>query len=389
MGGRSTGIRLARSAIGLADRIEALARGGGGRGGLAPPAEVGRMIVWSMDRIGDVQRATPAIRLLARRYPGAEMHAVVAARAAPVLAANPHLAAVHEIAAIHDPRAHLALLRKLKGPRWDFAVLLEVDRFWAKLGQWWSRALGVPVWAGFDLGNAAAPGAILVPLGAGSWTDQFVALAAALGAEDDGRGMELFVTPEERDWARAFLAERGIADGAPFFLIHPGGGAEVVSRQWPPERFAALVDLLAAQWGWPVVATGAGAERAVVERIRAAAATPVLDLCDRLTLRRLAAVIERSACCIMNDTGPLHMANALGRPTVAILGPTAPEVVGIPETGAAVFADLPCRPCAHLSGWTACANPDQWACLRAVAPEDVARAVAERLRHRDRSGGTS
>jgi ADP-heptose:LPS heptosyltransferase len=186
----------------------------------------------------------------------------------------------------------------------------------------------------------------------------------------------VFLSAAERAWADSFLTAQGVDPvRAPYFLLHPGGNFLRVSRQWPPERFAELVTLLHRDRQWPIILTGVAAEQPTVDEIRRQATAPVIDLCGRLNLRQLAALIDRAAVCIMNDTGPLHVAHALGRPTVAILGPTAPEVVGVPPHARVVRADLPCSPCAFLEGWRACTNPVQWECLHRIQPMDVLTAA--------------
>lgn len=344
------------------------------------PDNPARILIWSMDRIGDVQRATPVFRLLKQRYPSAAITAVVAGRAAPILANNPYIAAIHTVPSPYDAGAHVRVLRSLASTSWDLALLLEVDRAWAKLGEWSFRLLRVKAWVTFDLGNIVPRRAIAVAINPdGSWTDQFIAMAAAAGAVNDDRGLDQCVAEHERAWARDFLSAQGIGPDQCFFLVHPGGGDQVISRHWRPERYGALIDGLSQRWGWPVIVTGSAPERSVAASVREHCRTGFRDLCGRLDLRQLAAVIAQSTVCVMNDTGPLHMAHALRKPTVAILGPTAPQTVGIPDSTTAVYADLPCRPCTFLTDWTACRNPQQFACFANLLPDRVLAAVADRI----------
>ena len=339
-----------------------------------------RIVVWTMDRIGDVQRASGLFRMVKAHWPACEIVAVVAGRSMPILRENPHITAIHCVPSPYDLRTHAGVLRRLRADHFDLGILAEVDPFWAKLGHWSMRALGVPQWVGFDLGHALPRQCRAVPLDhARSWTDQFVAMAESLGVPDDGQGLDLHLSPDERRAARDTLAQHGIADGQDFVLVHPGGNFLTVSRQWPAERFGAMLDLVGERWNLPFVLTGLPAERPTIDTVKAATRMPVVDLCGRLGLRELAAVIARSAVCVSNDTGPLHIAHALRKPAVVVLGPTAPAVVGLPATTLPVFADLPCRPCAFLQGWQACTNPSRWACLSRIEPEAVAMAVSTQL----------
>lgn len=348
---------------------------------LEHPQRVRGVLVWTMDRLGDVTRATPAIRSLRSRFPAARLDVVATRRAGPVLEGNPGVSSLHVLDDPWQPLAHYRALRDLRrnGP-WDLAVLLEADPHWTRLGAWWLRYLRIGCGVAFDFGHGAPGGLVGVPLRErGSWIDQYLALAAAAGARPDERGMEIHVSAGARKRAEALLARHGIRAGQGFFLLHPGGNFLTVSRQWPPAAFAQLVDLLGERWSLPVVLTGVAAERETIDAIRSQARTPVVDLCAELGIRELAAVIERCSVMVANDTGPMHMAHALGTPTVVILGPTAVDVVGIPASAEVARAELPCSPCAFYMGWKTCTNPETWKCLSAVTPGQVFDAVAKQV----------
>lgn len=105
------------------------------------------------------------------------------------------------------------------------------------------------------------------------------------------------------------------ASAPPLVVLHPG--ATDPRRWWPANRFAAVAAALAAG-GQPVAVIGAAEERALADAVLAAGDAPILDLCDKLTLGGLAALLARSRLIIANDSGPLHLAAAVGTPTVGI-----------------------------------------------------------------------
>jgi ADP-heptose:LPS heptosyltransferase len=102
---------------------------------------------------------------------------------------------------------------------------------------------------------------------------------------------------------------------SPFAVLHPG--ASDPRRRWPPEHFAQVGDALA-RAGLRVVVTGVGYERAVVESVVSTMTQPALPLCDVLPMGGLAALLSRAAVLVSNDTGPMHLANAIGTPNVGI-----------------------------------------------------------------------
>ena len=350
----------------------------------AHPERVRRLLLWSMNSLGDVLRATPAIAALRARYPDAHVTMVAASRAAPILRHNPNVDHLIEIPNPYDLRAHRRALRQLAGETWDLAVLLEVNRYWTLVESLYLRWLQVPRWICFDFGQGVRHRATGVPLGTGSWIDQFNTLATTAGAHARSTAMQIHLLPGERETAASHLRSRGLDPQEPFFLVHPGANVMEVSRRWPQESFAQLLTAMWRRWQWPVVMTGTAPEQPIIDAIRSQTEARVIDLCGELGMRQLAATIEMAHVCIMNDTGPLHIAHALRRPTIAILGPTGPEVVGVPETTEIVRVDLPCSPCAGLAGWKTCTNSNRWECLQRVTPEMVLAGVARLISRRVR-----
>jgi ADP-heptose:LPS heptosyltransferase len=138
----------------------------------------------------------------------------------------------------------------------------------------------------------------------------------ALDLDDIDPRMQLFVADAQRAEAARLL--EGVS--RPYAVLCPG--ANKAAKRWPAERFAAVADALAGL-GLAAVATGAPGEREVVAEVSRAAAVPVLDLVQRgLGIGSLKAVIADAALCVTNDTGPRHVAAALGTPVVTLFGPT-------------------------------------------------------------------
>lgn len=145
---------------------------------------------------------------------------------------------------------------------------------------------------------------------------RYLEAVALVGAEPAGMaGLAPSVAVTDSDRAEA----AGVLGGGPapggLVALHPG--ARDPRRRWPPERFAAVGDALAAA-GHTVLVTGSGNERAVVERVVAGMRRPARPLVDALTLGGLAALYASSRLLVANDTGPRHLAEAVGCPTAAV-----------------------------------------------------------------------
>jgi heptosyltransferase II len=133
-------------------------------------------------------------------------------------------------------------------------------------------------------------------------------------------------------------------DGAPWVAINPGATYGTAKR-WLPERFAAVGEALARR-GARVAIVGGAAERPVGEAIAAQMTAPVRMLCGETTLPELAGVLARAALLVTNDSGPMHLAAALGRRVLAVFGPTDARETGPVGTPHRVVREsVHCAPC--------------------------------------------
>ncbi|HEX9710150.1 MAG TPA: lipopolysaccharide heptosyltransferase II, partial [Candidatus Thermoplasmatota archaeon] len=163
-----------------------------------------------------------------------------------------------------------------------------------------------------------------------------------------GVGLEVSASPDSslraptawRERARTLLGEEG-----PWLGINPGASFGTAKR-WIPERYAAVADRLAKRHGLRPVLVGGASERAVADRVSAAMETRALDLCGRTTLGELMGVLGELRLLLTNDSGPMHLAAALGTTTVAVFGSTDWRET-CPQSDRAVMVreDVPCAPC--------------------------------------------
>ncbi len=171
------------------------------------------------------------------------------------------------------------------------------------------------------------------------------------------------VDPEAESWCAAWLAEHATT-GRPLAFLAPGAGWG--AKRWPPERYAVVAASLI-QRGFAVLVNAASGEEPLAAPIVAAGAIPFTA-----TLPQLIALTRRVAICIAGDTGPLHLACALGRPVVGIYGPTDPSRNGPYGNRARVL-----RSPASRRDYTHRDAPDPG--LLTITPEDVLKAADELL----------
>jgi ADP-heptose:LPS heptosyltransferase len=191
--------------------------------------------------------------------------------------------------------------------------------------------------------------------------DRYLKIADALGL---GKSPVEFTFPTD-DADRKFVADL-VPPGTRYAVFLPGTNWE--TKRWPTDKFAACVAPLRARYGLESIVAGGAVDSPLAAQIPGAR-----DLTGKTNLRQLVALLERAELVIANDTGPMHIAAALGRPMVAIYGPTSPDRTGpYGRLGTVVYLDIACRPCygrhcSHIS------------CMRKLPTESILDCVAEQL----------
>jgi ADP-heptose:LPS heptosyltransferase len=171
------------------------------------------------------------------------------------------------------------------------------------------------------------------------------------------------------------LAAAGLLLGEPFVVLNPNAGELALERRWSVERFAELADKLLARFGGKVVLVGAPAERAYVAGMLAKiqARERVIDLAGATSLPELVALFAEARLLVSNDTGPLHLACAVGTPTVSIFGPESPLLFGPRGPQHRVISrGLACSPCLNIyNGRTVTCRFATTRCVAEIGVEQV------------------
>jgi lipopolysaccharide heptosyltransferase II len=299
--------------------------------------------------IGDVVLTTPVIKSVRAAYPDAYIAYLGEANAVALLEHNPSLNEIIPFnfakpAVIEQSRVALQLRRG--------AFDLAVDMFGNPRSALLTWLSGAPVRVGPERKGRGRLYTIRVrddgqPKTAIAFHNQSL---AAAGIPPTASRTELFLTPEERREGRIYVQWLGQTTGpaglsGPLICLHPG--ASWPAKRWFPERFAELADLLRAKLGAEVLVSGGPADNETTAAVLRHAHAPVRVL-SALPLRQLAAVLSHCAVVVSNDAGPMHIAAALGVPTIGIFGP-GEENIWFPYDDAsghrALRKDVPCHPC--------------------------------------------
>lgn len=219
-------------------------------------------------------------------------------------------------------------------------------------------------------------------------TDNFINLAHALAGDravpaPADESPTFNVSPEDEAGAEAKLAAAGIKPGEPFIVVNANASTMALARRWPEENFVDLLDRIESA-GLPLAAlTGSPDEAPRVERVRSAVKNPgrVAMLAGRLNLPELICALRRAALLVTNDSGPLHLAGALGVPTVSFFGPETPALFG-PRGGrhTVLYRGIDCSPCISIyNAKTVRCMRGRPECLAGITVEEAFAAVKRTL----------
>lgn len=319
-----------------------------------------------LSSLGDVVLTTPVAANLNRA--GVRVAVLTRRAFAPVFEGNP---TVDEVLLFED-RGLWGWARDIRRRRFDAVVDLH-GTFRSRL---WSAFSGAPRRVRYDKRAAARRRLVWTkktsPALAGHVVDRYLETLSPLGVPAGERSPRLYVGGSESP--SPDLQER--VGSGPLLVVAPG--AQHATKRWPAERFAAAAERWRAEHpGTRVVLLGSPADAPAGASLGSALAGDVLDLIGKTSLRDMIRILNRAALVLSNDSGAMHVAAALGRPTVAVFGPTVREFGFFPMGARAVAVEggpLPCRPCA-LHGRSRCPE-GHFRCMADVTVDRVVEAAA-------------
>lgn len=197
-------------------------------------------------------------------------------------------------------------------------------------------------------------------------------LVASIGWQTTSTQLSFKVPDAALAHVRRLLLARGIGAQGKFVLVHPGASAP--SRRYPPHLWSQAIDGVAARHRGAIVLTGEASEIALVDEIREACAARVISLAGQLDLGQLGAAIALAAVVVSNNTGPAHMAAAIGTPLVDLYALTNPQHTPWQVEHRILYHDVPCRFC-----YKSLCPEGHHACLAKVEPARVVQAVCSLL----------
>lgn len=325
-----------------------------------------------IDRIGDVVLSIPALKVLKKYFPDANIYALVK-KGNEKLLKGAHF--VDEVIVYSNFFGALKTLRK---HHFDLAIDLLMDYpIKPALLAYFSRA---KVRAGFEvIGKkrlfdiGVRPGTVKKHLSKHALELVNSIIKVCLGKDTDFSQCkpEIYINEEDEKETKLFLKENDILENELLVGIHPGG--YYPSQRWPIENFSQLADGLIEKFKAKIIIIGSSKETLLVNKMTNLMNNRLTLKAIGLSLDKLAALISLMDIFICNNSGPLHIAVTVNTPTVSTMGPTDP-VLWWPmgENHIVIRKDLPCSPCNRAK----CANFD---CMKLITIREMMDAVEKQL----------
>lgn len=295
------------------------------------------IIVRAPNWVGDAVLSIPALKSLRQRFPSARITLLARAWVEGLFRSTAFLDETWRIGP-----GWISTIGRMRRERFDMGILLTNS-----LGSAVTLRAG-RVAARFGYATELRSGFLTnpVPVGPGKQhqTRYYLNLLESAFGPGPAPDIGIVPSPDERDRARRLLNEAGIGSSERLLVLSPGA-AFGSAKRWREEGFAGLADRLEGE-GFRTVIVGSGAEREIGDRVAALMRAPATNLAGQTDLETLVGLLAEAALVVTNDSGPMHVAAALGTPTLAIFGATDPEVTGPlgPRTRV-VSHKVDCSPC--------------------------------------------
>ena len=279
-----------------------------------------RIALLKPSALGDIVHGLPILTALRRRFPQAHIAWIVNRAYEPLLAGHPDLdetisfdrGAARRAGWWTAAHCWWSFLRQLRHKRFDLVVDLQgllrtgvmsqAIRAPRRIGL--SSAREGATWFYTDVIAVSQPHAMHA-------VDRYWLIAEALGVGDEPKHFHVPISETARAWAVEQLR------GCPRPWLAVGVGSRWLTKRWPAQHFAALTQQALDRFGGTAIFVGGGDEAALAQVARQQLIGPARDLTGRTSLPQLAAVLQQADVMLANDTGPLHLAVALGRPVIA------------------------------------------------------------------------
>jgi heptosyltransferase-2 len=333
-----------------------------------------RILIVRTDRIGDVLLSTPVIKALRENYPHAYIAMMVSPYAKDIVEGNPYLddIIIYDKDGKHKSWARsIKFSQRLKKKRFDLAVILHPTNrvhlvtFFAAI----PRRIGYDRKLGFLLTDRIKH---TKQWGEKHELEYSLDLLRYLGIELGDKALYMPIKPESEKWVDELFNQVGVKNTDKLLAIHPG--ASCPSKIWPNERFADAADRLMGKYGFKCLVVAGPKDIALANNVIKHMQHPAINIAGKTSVSQLASILKKCQLFISNDSGPVHIASAMGTPVISIFGRSqkglSPKRWGpVGKKDKILHKEVGCIEClAHN-----CVK--DFACLKAITVDDVLKAV--------------
>ncbi|MFH1678975.1 MAG: lipopolysaccharide heptosyltransferase II [Candidatus Omnitrophota bacterium] len=334
-----------------------------------------KILVVSTNWFGDALFLFPLLAVLKENFPGSFLAVLSVPRIKGVFQSNPYVDKI----IIYDEKgkqgnliSRLAFIFKLRRQEFDKAFILKPSL---------SRSLilkfaGIKQIIGFDNPKSNWLLRVRVPQPEKPLhkIDYFLTILEYLGLKVSKRRYEFSPSDKDRDYINSLFSREKIALNLPLIVINPGGNW--LPKRWLPDKFAELIKRIKDKFPANIVITGAGKDRPLADGIIKKSGKDVYNFAGETSLGQIGALMERADIVISADSGPMHIAAAVGKKVIALFGPTSAQITGPypPENHIIIQKDTGCKiPCYD-------SNCCDYLCMKAISVEEVIEKVQELIK---------
>ena len=327
-----------------------------------------RVLIRSPNWLGDTVMFTPALAAIRRVFPHWHLTLLAKAASASLLEECPHIdeVVVYEAPGIHAGwSGRLKLAQHLRSGKYDLVLLFQNAIGAAVI----SRLAGIPIRVGYDTDGR---GGLLTHRIARPSNGKrqplityFLGLLQALGISSETSPPMLHTSKAEETHAIAMLGSYGVGSADLLIGLNPGS-VYGTAKQWSFRQYAAVADHLARITGGTIVIVGGPGEQGLGARIAERMKVSPIVMSGKTTVRELMGILKQCRILVTNDTGPMHVASALGVPVIAIFGPTDPTATApVGPQHQLVATQIGCSPCLLR------ACPLDHGCMNGISEQEV------------------
>lgn len=306
-----------------------------------------KIVIRAPNWIGDSILSLPAIETIAHNFPDSELWIAARSWGQDLFSQQAGIAGIITLPDTLNRKTLPDAAARLKQHKFDIAILFTNSFasallfYWARIPERWGCGRDGRRFLLTRAVEGRATG------GDPHQVHYYLNIASRLDLKPIPPRLNLMLSPEEVAWGQQTLAVYATVPEQKIIVLNPGGYYGSAKR-WPASRFADLAARLQEHYNALIVIIGTAAESALGEEVSSGLSKNKVDLTGKTDLRQLAGILAASDLCITNDSGPMHMANALHTPVVAIFGPTFPAVTHpFQAPSACLHKEVVCWPCSY------------------------------------------